>query len=72
VAQTSFCDVCELCFPSRCSLSTVNQPSGPSQTCKLPHVCATRREALPYLLCIVNKEPQSLWKARLCATYCKP
>jgi hypothetical protein len=47
VAQTSFCDVCELCFPSRCGLSTVNQPSGPSQTCKLPHVCATRRQCDP-------------------------
>lgn len=38
MAQTSFCDVCELC-----GLITVKQASVPSQTSKLPHVCATRR-----------------------------
>ena len=43
MAQTSFCHVCELCSPSRCGLITVNQASLLSQTCELPHVCATRQ-----------------------------
>jgi hypothetical protein len=31
-------------FRSRCGLIAVNQASVLAQTCKLPHVCATRRE----------------------------
>ena len=40
-------DVCELCFPSRRGLITVNQASVLSQTCKLPHVRATLRHRQP-------------------------
>jgi hypothetical protein len=43
VAQTWFCDVCELCFPTHYGLITVSQASVLAQTCKVPHVCATRR-----------------------------